>query len=261
MSSDSSVQVLTKASALLDALARDGEVSAADLAKTTGEPRTTVYRLLSSLQELDLVEPGGRRGTFRLGLRLLRLGSAVISRFDERQAALPVMETLHRLTGETVFLCIRRAFDAVCIERLDGKRVQSLALRLGGSLPLHAGAASRALLAFESRTFWEEYLGGATLERFTPSTPHTKRAITRELEATAERGYAISDGDVTVGIAAVGAPVFDHTGHVRAALSVSGIRSQILGDDAGVIDQVVTGASTISRALGYESLRKATGHG
>src|SRR5207244_10669190 len=94
-------------------------------------------------------QAGSRPGTYRLGWRLLRLGSAVIARLDERQAALPVMERIHERTGETVFLCVRRGDDAVCIERLDGLRVQSLMLRLGGSLPLHLGAGPRTLLAWE----------------------------------------------------------------------------------------------------------------
>lgn len=256
MASDNSVQVLRKASAVLDVLAREGEVTAADLAKRIDEPRTTVYRLLSSLQELDLVEAGGRRGTFRLGLRLLRLGSAVISRFDERQAALPVMEEIHRSTGETVFLCVRRDYEAVCIERLDGKRVQSLALRLGGSLPLHAGAAPRALLAFEPPAFWDGFIASGPLEQLTPSTPITKKALISELKASVKRGYAISDGDVTVGIAAIGAPVFDHAGVLRAALSVSGIRAQILEDDGAVIHLVVAGADEISRSLGYDNRKE-----
>ena len=88
----------------------------------------------------------------------MRLGAAVVERLDERQAALPVMERIHERVGETVFLLVRRGRNAVCIERLEGLRVQSLALRLGGSLPLHAGAGPRALLAWEPEAEWEEYV-------------------------------------------------------------------------------------------------------
>ena len=153
-----SVAVLGKAMALIDRIAEVGAATPAQLAELTGEPRSTVYRLLANLQQLELVEPGPRRGTFVLGLKLFRLGRTVASRFDERQAALPVMERIHDELGETMFLCVRRGYDAVCIERIDGTRVNLLALSLGGSLPLHAGGASRALLAFEPEAFWDEYL-------------------------------------------------------------------------------------------------------
>ena len=98
------VAVLAKAVAVLDHVAAEGEVTPARLAELTGEPRSTVYRLLASLQELELIEPGRRRGTYILGLKLFRLGSTVVTRFDARQAALPVMERIHEEMGETTFL-------------------------------------------------------------------------------------------------------------------------------------------------------------
>src|SRR5215210_4674369 len=201
------VAVLAKAMTLIDRIADAGEVTPARLAELTGEPRSTVYRLLASLQELELVEPGRRRGTYLLGLKLFRLGSTVVSRFDERQAALPVMERIHEETGETIFLCVRRGDDAVCIERIDGSRVNLLALRIGGSLPLHVGAAARALLAFEPPTAWDEYLNRQHLEPLTPNTPATRDAVLEELRATRARGYSISDQDVTPGVGSVGAPI------------------------------------------------------
>lgn len=258
MERGNSVQVLRKVARILDALAEEHEVSASRLADLVGEPRSTIYRLLSSLQALDMVEPGTRRGTYRLGLELLRLGSAVVARFDERQAALPVMERIHEESEETVFLCIKRGYEAVCIERLDGRWVQSMALRLGGSLPLHIGAAPRALLAFEPREFWEEYAGRGELAAFTPDSPTTKSALFRALEDVRATGYSVSDGDVAVGMAAVGAPIFDHRGAVCAALSMSGPQPAILGDhERASCDLIVDGANEISRSLGYAGISAA----
>jgi DNA-binding IclR family transcriptional regulator len=260
-SRDASVQVLGKAAALLDRLADEHELTASRLADLVAEPRSTVYRLLASLQALDLVEPGSQRGTYRLGLKLLRLGSAVVARFDERQAALPVMERIHQATGETVFLCVRRGDEAVCIERIDGRRVQSLALRLGGSLPLHAGAAPAVLLAYEPQEAWEEYVSRNELERFTEKTPATREAVFRHLAEVRRTGLAISDEDVTPGIAALGAPIFDYRGDVRAALSVSGVRPMILGGRTRQIRElVVEGAREISHALGFEGPKETAEH-
>jgi DNA-binding IclR family transcriptional regulator len=246
---ESPVAVLRKAGALLDSLA-DGELTVADLAARTGEPRSTVYRLVAGLTELELVEPGSRKGTVRLGLKLLRLGGSVMAGFDERQLALPVMEQIHEATGETVFLCVRRGFEAVCIERIDGKRVQSLALRLGGALPLHAGAAPRVLLAYEPEELWERYLAAGPLEPLTPNTPTSAAELLPVLRAIREQAVSVSDQDVTLGIAAVGAPIFDFNGKVRAALSVSGIRAGILGEASRATELTVQGAATISNRLG-----------
>jgi DNA-binding IclR family transcriptional regulator len=255
MAQESSLQLVRKSVELLDQLAGLREATAAQLAERMGEPRSSVYRLLSSLQQLDMVEAGSRRGTFRLGFHLLRLGSAVVSRFDERQLALPVMEHIHEETGETVFLCVRRRMEAVCIERIDGRRVQTLALTLGGSLPLHAGAAPRALLAHEPREFWNEYTAsqGNKLEKLTPSTPASAEELFPLLEDIRAGGVSVSDEDVTVGIAALGVPILDYRGVVRGALSVSGVRPAILGQGAQhVRELLVEGGREVSRALGSE---------
>jgi DNA-binding IclR family transcriptional regulator len=253
---DNPIRALAKAVHLLEQLAEAREATPRRLAELLDEPRTTTYRLLRSLEALDLVEPGSQPGSYRLGWKLMRLGAAVVERLDERQAALPVMERVHERVGETVFLLVRRGWDAVCIERLEGLRVQSLALRLGGSLPLHAGAGPRALLAWEPREVWEEYLQSGRLDALTDRTPTTRRALFRELEHTLEQGYALSDEDVTPGIASLGAPIFDYTGAVRAALSIGGLKSLLLGDDRDTFTElVVEGAREISAALGYDTGR------
>jgi DNA-binding IclR family transcriptional regulator len=246
------VAVLAKAVAVLDHVAEEGEVTPARLAELTGEPRSTVYRLLASLQELGLIEAGRRRGTYVLGIKLFRLGSTIVSRFDERQAALPVMERLNEELGDNIFLCVRRGYEAVCIERIDGARVTLLALALGGSLPLHAGAVTRAILAFEPREFWEEYVEHHGVEVFTPKTPASREALFAELEATRERGYAISDEDVTPGVAAIGAPIFDHTGRVRAGLSLGGVREALFGHESRALEMLLEGTAEVSRALGHD---------
>jgi DNA-binding IclR family transcriptional regulator len=249
---ENSVQVIVKAGAVLDVLASKGETSAAELAERLGEPRSSVYRLLSSLQQLDLVDGGSQRGTYRLGLKLLRLGGAVQERLDVRVAAIPAMERIHDRTGETVFLCVRRGGDAVCVERLDGRRVTSLALRLGGSLPLHAGAAPRALLAFESRAQWNEYLASGPRTYPDGDAPLSADELIPLLESIRLEGLSISDEDVTPGIAAIGAPVFDHRGQVCAALSISGVRAAIVGEQGGQVRELIReGAAETSRALGH----------
>ena len=249
---DSPVQTVAKAAEALDYLAANGELTASELTELLSEPRSSVYRLLASLSTAELVEAGNRRGTFRLGLKLFQLGTRVAQRFDERQLALPVMERLHELTEETVFLCVRRDDVAVCIECLPGKHVQALALGLGGSLPLHAGAAPRVLLAYEPKDVQADYLRRVDLVSFTDRTPSTPSAVKRALSEVRAKGYAVSDEDVTIGIAALGAPIFDHTGRIRAALSISGVRPTVVGRDFDKLCKLMmASAAEVSALLGH----------
>src|SRR6202011_4538710 len=94
-------------------------------------------------------------GSIAPGSLLSTPAGAVLTRFDERRLTLPVLERLRAETRETVHLTLRRGFQAVFIERLQGERAHALAISLGGVLPLHVGAAPRTLLAFEPDSFWD----------------------------------------------------------------------------------------------------------
>jgi DNA-binding IclR family transcriptional regulator len=252
MAQDKSVLVLGKAMAILDQLSLQGELTPTRISALIGEPRSTIYRLLNSLQQADMVEPGSARGSYRLGFKLFRLGSTVINRFDVRQLALPVMESLHQETGETVYLFVRRGCESVCIERLEGRYVQILTARVGDSLPLYVGGSPRVLLAYEPDEVWQEYLAHEELQALTPRTPTKQAEVLTLLQEIRIKGYSISDEDVTPGIATIGAPIFDYTGSIRAAISLGGIRSVVLGEAREeMIRKVVACARQISRQLGF----------
>ena len=254
------IKVLAKAARLLEVLAEFPDSTPPALAQRMGEPRPTVYRLIQDLAMLGYVEEGPRPGTYRLGLELFRLGSLVGLRFDVRERAAPVMNTIHAELEETVYLVVRRHHEAVCIDRIEGVHIRSMALQLGGALPLHLGAGPRVLLAFEPREYWDEYFAEVKLEPRTPRTPTTQAGIVALLEEARHLGYTISDEDVTVGITSVGAPIFDHTGRAHAALSVGGMRAAILGYGGGerAVELVTNGAAEISRRMGYQPTAAVT---
>jgi DNA-binding IclR family transcriptional regulator len=162
------------------------------------------------------------------------------------------MERIHEQIGETTFLCVPRGDEAVCIERIDGKQVNLLALSLGGSMLLHTGSAPRALLAFQPEPTWDAYLDRVNLDAFTPKSFTSRNAVIDELRATRERGYAISDEDVTPGVASIGVPIFDHTGRVKASLSIGGLRDSILGEGSRTLELARDAAAEISRTLGHD---------
>lgn len=245
------LRLLEKAVDVLDQLAEKGELSVAQLAELTGEPRSSLYRLISSLESRNLVEPASSRGLIRLGTRLLSWGSATQARLSIRDRALPVLQRINEDCELTTYLLVRRDYMGVCIERLEGLRVSSLSLMLGGFMSLHLGAAPRALLAFSDRAFWKDYVANHELESPTELPPLTEDHLLELLEQERSQGYTISDGDVSTGIASIGAPVYNHLGKVEAAISVSGIRAQVLEGEADrIIEIVVSAGREISDLMG-----------
>lgn len=243
----STLEVLSKCDAIIDFLASHGESSAQRLADAIDEPLSTVYRLLSHLTDVEWVSKAPRRGRFRLGPFFLVVARQFEDRLDIRTLAKPSLDWLAKETGATAYLCIRNDLRAVCIELREGTGYQSLALQLGGSLSLAEGAAPYVLLAFEPDEVVADLLSriGETAERTVPSD-----ALARVREIR-DAGYAVSDQDVTAGIGAVGAPVFDHTGVLVASVSVSGPRTLILGDAEATSRTVKAAAAAVSAALGH----------
>ncbi|GAA4978589.1 hypothetical protein GCM10023205_53350 [Yinghuangia aomiensis] len=259
-SADSGIRVVRKAGALLDVLAQRGPLSVAQLADATGEPRTTVYRLLASLRQLGWVTDGPRRGSYALDIGLLPLGRAAAGQSRTRACALPVMRALREETGLTVYLTVPRGTRAVCVERIDGRTLQNFGLLLGGTLPLHAGAGPRVLLAFgdtELRGRWRrsvEQRGEA--RSLTALTPVSTRDIEDLLQKVVLNGYAVSTEDNVPGLAAIGAPIFDADHGCLAALSISGRRDDLLHPDRrhAFVTAVVRSAQRISERVGNKSI-------
>jgi len=246
------MQSVVKTFALIEALIEKGDARAAELTELVGEPRSSVYRMLTTLQQLGFVEAGDRRGLFRPGVGLVRLAGSVLTRFDERRIVMPTLEKLRAQTKETVHLSLRRGFQAVFIERLQGERMHSLAIDLGGVLPLHVGAAPRALLAFEPDSFWDEYFSAVTVEPWTPSAPKSEAEVREILAGVRKTGVSVSDEDVVVGVATVGAPIFDHRGRVRAALAFNLLPEILRRNTESYVKLAREAAGEASRAFGYD---------
>src|SRR4051812_34993299 len=141
--SQNQVLVIDKAARLLDEFRMDSTLTLSELSERLQISKSTVHRLLSSLEQVGFVEKEARPGCYRLGLKLFELGSLVQGRLELRQIALPYMAQLVEHTDETAFLIVRDGLQAVCIERIEGAHVQALALKVGGTLPLHAGGGPR----------------------------------------------------------------------------------------------------------------------
>jgi DNA-binding IclR family transcriptional regulator len=258
MSADESqktnVQSVTRALDILEAFPRFGpELGLSRLASLLHLNKATAYRLLSTLEERGYVERSPDSRDYRLGLRTFELGAYYQSQIKIRRVALSYLNAMVAETRESAFLCVREADEAVCIERVEGNNeVNIFALRVGGKQPLHCGAAPRALLADMGDTDLAAYTQRTGLPGYTPFTITRLADLIEDVHHTRSAGFVISRGDATVGISAVGAPVYDHTGQVVASISLSGLSGRYEIDQVAPITQtVMDAAGRFSRQLGY----------
>jgi len=235
---------------LLGALARHATpVNLKQLATETRLHPSTAHRILSVMVDsrlVDRIEPG----TYRLGIRLLELGSLVKSRISVRQEALPHMQNLHQELGETVNLSIRNDDEVVYIERTSGNSSMMRVVQIiGARAPLHVTAVGKLFLAEDGADPCAEYARRTGLPRYTDNTYTDPDGLARELEKIRRQGYAFDNEEAEKGVSCIGAGIYNDEGRLVAGLSVSAPADRLNKAWAAQVRQT---AEKISRAIGHQ---------
>lgn len=192
-----------------------------DLVHQLALPRTTVYRILNTLQFHDMVRRTANGG-YRLGPRLMALASRAVSDthdYDLAAIAQPHLDRLAADTGEGCKVSILDGDGIVVVAAANGKREYALTVVPGQRLPIHAGAASKILFATLPKTELASRLGNE-FERFTPKTLADSKKLAVELARVRRQGWAHDKGEYSQSIHAFAAPIADRNGRVVAALSL-----------------------------------------
>lgn len=193
--------------------------SAPDLARQLDLPRSTVFRMLTTLENSGYLQRSGTE--YSLGLGVLRLGYDYLSTQPLAQLAGPVLQSLCDELGMACNLALRDGTSVVYVARVAPPGAFPGAVRVGSRLPSHATVLGRALLQDMDAKALKEVFGGAELQQFSESTPRNIDALKRLLEEDQKRGYAIGEGFYEPGISSIAATVRDSNGVVIAGLGIA----------------------------------------
>jgi DNA-binding IclR family transcriptional regulator len=243
------VQSVATALELLDCLAAERELGVAELGRRVGIAKSSAHRILTTLVAKGYVQQVPETRNYRLGLRLHELGAVVASRSQLRDHALPLLEALRAQTGETAHLAVPEGPQMFYVERLESYQGLRFSSRVARVRPIHLTSSGKAVAAFN-----QEVADAAIAAGFEPKTPRSissKEQFLRCLAETRTRGYACSVGEDEPGLASVAAPVLDHTGVARAAISVAGPASRLSATQIIQVARRVTAAA--SQLMSLES--------
>lgn len=204
---------------VLEEVAKAQPIGVGELSRTLDMPKTSVQRALVSLGEagwLRKLDDGSRRWMLTARLALVARRSKIDAL---RSAAAPAMERLRREEAETVLLVALEGDSLVVVESLEGTGPVRAHLSVGATLPLHASASGKAILATLPEPDLQRILRHQ-LEKFTPATITDADVLRREVRATAKRGYSIYSGEWLADLASVGVPIGPADDGARAALVI-----------------------------------------
>lgn len=253
------VQALAHGLAVLEAMARDESdwQGVSDIAARLRMHKSTVLRLLATLEHCGYVEQDLATRRYRLRLKLFELGSQVVGRTDLLKEARPVLERLNRECGEVVHLGVLDEGQVVYVEKVESTHTIRMYSRIGRRSPLHCTGVGKALLAFLPSEEIVRIIETKGLKGYTPNTITDRSALLRHLEDVRARGVAFDNEEHEPGIRCVAAPVWDRTGALVAAISVAGPSLRMTPERLEELARpVMEAALEISRRLGYVGRRR-----
>jgi IclR family KDG regulon transcriptional repressor len=216
-----------------------------EIAQRVGLHKSTVHRLLATLEQRGFVVRDEATEKYRLGLRILEL-SAHTRADDPAVVMRGEMERLRDQLGETISLYVRDRTDRVRIQAVQSEQAVRRVAPVGARLPLTVGASSKVLLAFEAPSVRD-----ALLSELVWPAPMDRAAYEEQLREIVAAGYATSFEEREPGAAAISAPIFARSGKLYAALSVSGPSNRLTPDVMReVAPDIIAAAKRMGTLLG-----------
>lgn len=216
MSSPTGTQAVDRALGLLThVMDATTPVTFGELQEVSGLAKSTLSRLLSSLEAAALISRTPQ-GLIRPGAGLIRFAFTHAPNDELLEFAQPAMRALNEATGETINLAVLLGHEVEQISQID------CTFHMGGvnwgvsRVPLHCSALGKAFLAYGAQ------LPEGRLTRLTPRSVTNRAELENQLVTIRERGWAMADSELEIGLIAIAAPIFRESGDMIGAVSISG---------------------------------------
>ncbi len=222
-----------------------------DIWKSAGLSRPTAFRLVRTLEEAKFLSFDASKGTYHLGVSILKGSYLMLSPSELARTARPFLDRLTEITTETSILAVEADHVAIVAARVLTPRPFKPDNPVGLPMAGLANVHTRLFLAFRPEKEWQAVLRTPIVQR-TPYTRTDPEELAAELAEIRREGVAIGMQEWNLGMCAVAAPVFDAGGQVRASLAIVA-PSERFGpaQRQSYVTEVMQAARLVSAALGY----------
>ena len=224
-------------------------LSRAELLKTCGLTRPTLYRIIASLEAEGMIEAVGEN-RYRLGGRLVSLARLALAQNDVRKIAEPSLARLRDATGETVHLAIRSGDEMVYIDKIESREVVRMTSTIGTRVPFHSSGVGKAFLSAMAIHDADQLIDSIALPAITRFTTTGREALRKTVRRARKDGFVRDEQENEIGIVCFGAAVCESVEHPVASVSVS-VPLFRLDDTRRYDTPLLEAATAISKQLGF----------
>jgi DNA-binding IclR family transcriptional regulator len=215
------VQSLIRAIDILDLVSKNKEgINVTEISDQLKLHKSTAYRLLSTLEYKNFVKKDKNKN-YKVGKRVIEIGYQALNNIDLRKEMRPILQELGEITEETIHLGVLDNFKVFYIDKVETSHTIRMYSSIGKGGPLYCTGIGKALLAFSEQKYISKFLKQVKFVKYTNNTIINKKELKDELVKIKKSGYAIDNMEHENNIRCVAAPIFDYSGELIAAISIS----------------------------------------
>lgn len=247
------IPILSKGMELIELIAQHpGGLTLQEIVNLLGHSKTSVYRIICSLEEMGYLRKNQQKGTFSLTRKLFKIGLSTMGTTTLIEHAYEPMRRLRDQLRETVVMGTMMGHQIVILEQVIGSHHFSFILKPGMGICLGASAPGKVFLANIEEEERDEILSKIELTRYTDRTITNKSDLLLELDKVRACGYGLDMGEELSGVRCVGAPIYNMAGKIAAAIWITGPAERLSDDTIEDIGrQMIACAQEISEKIGF----------
>ncbi|MCF8041467.1 MAG: IclR family transcriptional regulator [Desulfarculaceae bacterium] len=221
MSNNQLIKSVGKGFALLELLVRSADpLTLTQIAKELGHTKTTTQRLINTLLALGYLKRiEGKR--YVPGNKVLALSFQLLQKDNLYKQAQSLLEKISDQLAYSITLSVMEDNEILVVYRKEKARYLPYAIYTGSKLPPHCSATGKVLLSSLPDDKLEDVLSRIVLTKVTPKTITDRTEITQEFNKIRQRGYSVSNQELSLDLYAIGIPLVDGRGKVVAAAGLS----------------------------------------
>ncbi|UOR11517.1 IclR family transcriptional regulator [Halobacillus amylolyticus] len=221
-----------------------------EIADRLSLPQSSTFHLLQTMEMRQFLSVTERK-TYKLGPKLIQIGTRALETLDVNAEAQPYLRQLMENVEETVFMAVMLENELVYVAKVDNYRSVRTSAQIGMRKPMYCTGLGKAFLAFLPEQVKNNILSQIEMPAITKNTITDQDALNEQLLEFRRLGYSIDDEENEGSLYCLAAPIYNAAGEMTAAVSVAGPKNRVYPRQSEIVKELLSTAKAISERTGF----------